>query len=65
VDLGSCGRGVELTVVHSKDLPKRPRVLVHILDTSEVTTVITHLRIQNPELKTADWSNMSRKVTEK
>jgi hypothetical protein len=52
-------------VVDSIDLPKRPRVLVHIPDTSEVTTVMTHLRVQNPELKTTDWSVMSRKVTEK
>ena len=57
--------GVELTAVDSKDLPKRPRVLVRIPDTSYVTTVVTRLRIQNPELKTADWSVMSRKVTEK
>ena len=52
-------------VVDSKDLPKRPRVLVCIPDTSEVTTVVTRLRIQNPELKLTDWSVMSCKVTEK
>jgi hypothetical protein len=40
-------------------------VLVHIPDTLEVTTVITRLRIRNPELNTADWSIMSRKVSEK
>jgi len=39
-------------------------VVVRIPDTSEVTTVMTRLRIQNPELKTTDWSVMSRKVTE-
>jgi hypothetical protein len=57
--------GAELTVVNSKDLPKRPWVLVRIPDTSEVTTVIKPLGIQNPELKMTDWSVMSRKVTEK
>jgi hypothetical protein len=55
---------VELTV-DSKDLPKGPRVLVRIPDTSEVTTVMTHLSVQNPELKMTDWSVMSHKVTEK
>jgi hypothetical protein len=63
--LGKLWEGVELMVVDSKDLPKRPRVLVRIPDTSEVTTVMTRLRIQNPELKTTDWSVMSRKVNEK
>jgi hypothetical protein len=63
--LGELWESAELTVVDSKDLPKRPRVIVHIPDTSEVTTVITRLRIQNPELNTAEWSIMSRKVTEK
>jgi hypothetical protein len=57
--------GAELAVVDPKDLHKRPRVLVHIPDTSEVTTVVPRLRILHPELKTADWSIMSRKVTEK
>jgi hypothetical protein len=63
--LAELWEGAELMVVDSKPLPKRPRVLVHIPDTSEVTTVMTRLRIQNPELKTTDWSVMSRKVTEK
>jgi hypothetical protein len=40
-------------------------VLVHNPDTSEVTTVVTHLRIQNPELNMTDWSVKSCKVTEK
>jgi hypothetical protein len=48
--LGESWESAELIVVDSKDLPKRPRVLVHIPDTSEVTTVLTHFRIQNPEL---------------
>jgi hypothetical protein len=63
--LGELWEGAELTVVDSKDPPKRPRVLVRIPDTSEVNTVIKRLRIQNPELKMADWTVMSRKVTEK
>ena len=56
--------GVELTVVDSKNLPRRPKVLVRIPDTSEVNTVMTRLRKQNPENNTSDWSVMSRKVTE-
>jgi hypothetical protein len=63
--LGELWEGAELTVVNSKDLPKGPRVLVRIPDTSEVTTVVTRLRIENPELNTPDWSVMSHKVTEK
>jgi hypothetical protein len=63
--LGELWEGAEVTVVESKDLLKRPRVLVHIPDTSEVTTVIKCLGIQNPELKMRDWSVMSHKVTEK
>jgi len=55
----------ELTAVDSKDLPKRPRVLVRIPSTSDANTVLTRLRKQNPELQTSDWSVMSRKVTEK
>jgi hypothetical protein len=54
-DLWELWEGVELTVVDSKYLPKRPRVIVHIPDTTEVTTVMTCLRIQNPELNTTDW----------
>jgi hypothetical protein len=62
--LGEVWEGAELTVVDSKELPKRPKVLVRIPDTSEVNRVITRLRKQNPELKTSDWLVMSRKVTE-
>jgi hypothetical protein len=51
---GELWEGAELTVVNSRDLPKRPRVLVHIPDTSEVTTVMICLRIQNPELNMTD-----------
>jgi cell division FtsZ-interacting protein ZapD len=46
--------GAELKAVDAKDLPKRPRVLARVPDNSEVTTVMTRLRIQNPELHTTD-----------
>jgi hypothetical protein len=52
-------------VVDSKDLPKRPRVLVCIPDTSDVNTVLTRLRKQNPELHTSNWSVMSREFIKK
>jgi len=63
--LGELWEGAELTVVDSKDLPKRPRVLVRIPDTSEVNTIMTRLKKQNSELSMLDWSVMSQKVTEK
>ena len=63
--LGELWEGVELNMADSKDLPKRPKVLVCIPDTSEVNTVMTYLRKQNAELNTLDWSVMSQKVTEK
>jgi hypothetical protein len=61
--LGELWEGAELTVVDSKYLVKRPRVLIRIPDTSEVNTVLTRLKKHNPELNTSDWSIMSRKVT--
>jgi hypothetical protein len=57
--------GVGVTVVDSKDLPKRPKVIVRIPDTSEVNTVMSRLKKQNPELNTSDSSVMSPKVAEK
>jgi hypothetical protein len=63
--LGELWEGAELTVVESRDLPKGPRVLVCIPDTSGVNTVISRPRIQNLELNTAEWLIVSRKVTEK
>ena len=63
--LGELREGAGLTVVDCKDLPKRPMVLVRILDTSEVTIVMTRLRIQRPELNTTDCSVMSHKIIEK
>ena len=62
---GELWEGAELTVVDSKDLPKRCRVIVRIPDTSKITTVMARLRIQNPELNITDWSVISHKVTEK
>ena len=50
--LGERWEGAELTVVDLKDLSKRPRVLVHIPDISEVITVLARLKKQNPELHT-------------
>jgi hypothetical protein len=46
-ELGELWKGAELTVADFKNLAERPRVLVHIPDTSEVKTVMTGLRIQN------------------
>jgi hypothetical protein len=57
---GELWEGAVLTVVDSKDLPKRSRVLVHIPDTSQVNTVLTRLKKQNPELNTSDWSKGHR-----
>jgi hypothetical protein len=63
--LGEIWEGAELTVVDSKDLPKRPRVLDRIPNTSQVAAIMTCLRIQNSEFNTTDLSVMSRKVTER
>jgi hypothetical protein len=60
--LGELWEGMEFKVVDFKDVPKRPRVLVHISGTMEVTKVMSRLRTQNSELNTADWVVMSRKV---
>jgi hypothetical protein len=49
-ELGELWEGVELTVIDSKDLPKRPRVLVRISDASEVGVIFSRLRAQNPGL---------------
>jgi hypothetical protein len=64
-ELGELWEGAELKAVDAKNLPKRPRVLVRDPDTSEVTTVMARLGIQNRELNTTEWSVMSRKITEK
>jgi hypothetical protein len=64
-ELGELWEGAELKVVDSKDLPKRPSLLVRFPDTSEVTTVMTRIKIQNHEFNTKEWSVMSRKVTER
>jgi hypothetical protein len=61
-ELGEPWDGAELTVVETKDLPKRPKVIVRIPDTSGVNTVMSCLRKQNPVLNTMDWLVMSRKI---
>ena len=43
--IGELWEGAELTVVDSKDLPKRPKVLVRIPDTSGLTTVLIRIGI--------------------
>ena len=52
-------------MIDSKDLSKRPRVLVCIPDISDVNTVLTSLRKQTPEFNKSQWSIVGRKVTEK
>jgi hypothetical protein len=64
-ELGELWECVELNVIDSKDPPKRPRVLVHIPDASEVTTALTCLRAQNPGLNTTDWTTMNCKTNER
>jgi hypothetical protein len=49
-------------VIDSKVLPKRPRVLVRIPDSSEVSVVFSRLRAQNPGLDTTEWTIISRKI---
>jgi hypothetical protein len=61
--LGELCEGAELTVVDSKDLPERPRVLVRIPHTSDVDTVLTRLRKQNPELQTSNWPVIEKEQT--
>jgi hypothetical protein len=39
--------------------------LVRIPDTSGFNAVLTHLKKQNPEFNTLDWTVMSHKVNEK
>jgi hypothetical protein len=56
---------VELIVINSKDLPKRPRVIVHIPDVSEVNTVLACLQAQNRGLQMSDWVIMSWKIDER
>jgi hypothetical protein len=40
--LGELWEGAELTVIYSKDLPKRPKVLVRIPDISDANTVLKY-----------------------
>jgi hypothetical protein len=62
-ELGELWEEAELKVLDSKDPPKRPRVLVRIPDTSQITTIMTRLKIQNQELNMTEWSVMIQKVT--
>jgi hypothetical protein len=62
---GEPWEGTELTVIDSKDLPKRPMVLVCIPDASEFITVLTCLRALNPGLDMSDWIIMSCKIEER
>jgi hypothetical protein len=55
-ELGELWEGVELRVTDSKDLPKRPRVLVRIPDASEVGVVFSRLRAHNPGLDMTEWT---------
>jgi hypothetical protein len=58
-ELGELWERVELIVIDSKHLPKRPRVIVRIPDVSEVNTVLARLRAQNRGLQMSDWVIMS------
>jgi hypothetical protein len=40
-ELGELWEGAEVIAIDSKNLPKRPRVIVHIPDISEVSSLVT------------------------
>lgn len=64
--LGGLWEGAVLTAVESKDLPRRPKVLVWLPGPERVEKVVRdHLRVQNPDLKTETWLLMSQKSGEK
>lgn len=62
--LGRLWEGADLTVVDPAELPKRPRVLVFVPEpeTVQEEEVRRRLQLQNPELQTDAWRNMSRKI---
>lgn len=62
--LGRLWEGADLSVVDSGDLPARPRVLVFVPEPDKVTVaeVKSRLKVQNPALRTEDWTTMSRKI---
>jgi hypothetical protein len=61
-ELGELWERAKVIAIDSKNLPKRPRVIVRIPDVSEVSTVLSCLRAQNRGLVTSDWVIMSRKI---
>lgn len=63
--LGQLWEGCELTVVNSKDVPKRPKVTAWIPAKTDVEAVKSRLSLQNPGLRTTDWLLMSQKIGEK
>lgn len=64
VHLGAPWEGADLTVVKSKDLPKRPRVLVFIPGQEEDwgEKVKPRLEKQNPGLRVDSWIKLSKKT---
>lgn len=60
--LGSLWEGAELTVVNFKDLPVRHRVLVFVPGSvrEEPAEFRRRLQIQNPDLRTQEWTLLSR-----
>lgn len=59
--LGNIWEGADLTVVESKDLPKRPKVIVWIPGNPELEAVKTRMGVQNPGLQVGDWHLLSKK----
>ncbi|VEN35377.1 unnamed protein product [Callosobruchus maculatus] len=63
--MGSLWEGADLTVVESKDLPKRPRVLVFVpekdLEKQKEGPILARLGKQNPDLRVACWHLLSKK----
>lgn len=59
------GEGVSLTVVNTKDLPKRPKFLVWVPEPVEEAVVRSRLEKQNAGLSTVGWLLMSRKVEDR
>lgn len=62
-NLGGLWEGADLTTVESKDLPKRPRVLVFIpKPVEEEEKIRTRLGKQNAGLRVGGWLLLSRKM---
>ena len=61
-NLGNLWEGADLTAVESKDLPKRPRVLIFIPGQEEEEGVVRpRLERQNPGLRVGGWLLLSKK----